>query len=176
MSPSDLERRKAAELRASGRKLVGYVATFESETRIGSFRETIARGAFTASLASGADILALADHDPAAVLGRTRSGTLRLREDARGLAFELELPDTQKGRDLLTLAERGDIGGMSFGFRVHDGGDTWNGDLRELRNVELREISVVQSWPAYGETEVSVRSRQPESQLALLHYWLETVR
>lgn len=176
MSRSDIERRQAAELRASGRKLVGYVAKFGSETRVGSFRETIARGAFTASLASGADILALADHDPAAVLGRTRSGTLTLREDADGLAFELTLPDTQKGRDLAALAERGDLGGMSFGFRVHDGGDTWNGDLRELRNVELREISVVQSWPAYGETEVSVRSRQPESQLALLHYWLETVR
>lgn len=176
MSRSDIERRQAAELRASGRKLVGYVAKFDSETRIGSFREKIARGAFTASLASGADILALADHDPAAVLGRTRSGTLALREDADGLAFELTLPDTQKGRDLAALGERGDLGGMSFGFRVHDGGDTWNGDLRELRNVELREISVVQSWPAYSETEVSVRSRQPESQLALLHYWLETVR
>ena len=50
MSRSDIERRQAAELRASGRKLVGYVAKFGSETRVGSFREKIARGAFTASL------------------------------------------------------------------------------------------------------------------------------
>ena len=169
------ERRAALlEVRASGRRLSGYAATFGAEARIGRVRETIAPGAFAGAL--GGDVLALLDHDPGKVLGRTRSGTLRLFEDAKGLAFDLELPDTQAGADVLALATRGDLGGMSFGFRVHDGGDTWNGDLRELRNVELREISVVQSWPAYGETEVSVRSRQPESQLALLHYWLETVR
>lgn len=174
--PSNLERRQAAELRASGRRLVGYVARFDTEARIGSFRETIKPGAFRASLAAGADILALADHDPARVLGRTKSGTLALREDADGLAFELQVPDTQTGRDLLALAERGDLGGMSFGFHVPDGGDHWTGDLRELRTVELREVSVVQSWPAYAETSVQVRSRQPDAQLALLHYYLDTCR
>lgn len=172
----ELERRAAAELRASGRRLIGYVARWDSPARIGSFVETVKRGAFAGSLASGADILALADHDPKAVLGRTKSGSLVLREDAEGLAFELSLPDTQHGRDLLALAERGDLGGMSFGFRVPDGGDHWNGDQRELRNVDLAEVSVVQSWPAYGETTVAVRSRHDTNHLALLHYWLETCR
>ena len=51
-------------------------------------------------------------HDPSRLLARTKSGTLRLEEDSKGLRFELDLPDTTEGRDLLALAERGDIGGM----------------------------------------------------------------
>lgn len=173
---NDIERRAALDVKASGRKLTGYVARFDNEARIGSFSEVIRRGAFRASLDSGADILALADHDPKAVLGRTRTGTLELREDAEGLAFTLSLPDTQTGRDLVALAERGDLGGCSFGFTVNPDGERWDGNLRELRNVQLHEISIVQSWPAYANTEVNLRSRQPANQLALLHYWLETVR
>ncbi len=61
------------------------------QTNVGSFRERIAPGAFAASLDSGRDILALVDHDPKSLLGRTRSGTLTLREDDDGLAFDLAL-------------------------------------------------------------------------------------
>lgn len=148
------------ELRAKGRRLEGYAATFNTETRIGdAFIETIAPGAFSASLASAADILGLVDHDPSRVLGRTRSKTLRLAEDTRGLSFELDLPDTQAGRDVLALAERGDLGGMSFGFRAVDA--PRQGDRRELRKVDLFEISVVSAWPAYPETVVQARAKEP---------------
>lgn len=156
----DLERRSTAGVTASGRKLSGYIARFDSEARIGTFTETIKPGAFRASITSGRDILALADHDTSRVLGRTKSGTLELREDEAGLAFTLQLPDTQAGRDLAALAERGDLGGCSFGFTVPSGGDAWNGDHRELRSVELHEVSIVQSWPAYPDTTVALRSRQ----------------
>lgn len=167
-----LERRGApGEIRAAGRRLVGYAARFGVQANIGSFRERIAPGAFAASLASGRDILALVDHDPRALLGRTRSGTLKLQEDADGLSFAVELADTRLAADLLALAERGDLGGMSFGFRVTD--EHWTGDLRELRAVELHEISVVQSWPAYEQTTVAVRNRQHEADLRQL--WLTTV-
>ena len=151
-----LERRFATELRATGRKVEGYAATFDNEANLGSFRERIEPGAFRGSLSG--DILALLDHDAGKVLGRTRSGTLRLSEDARGLSFSLDLPETQAGRDVLALAERGDLGGMSFGFTVPDGGENWNGDTRTLRSVNLMEISVVSAWPAYEGTEVALRS------------------
>lgn len=170
------ETRATAGVTAHGRKLTGYIAKFDSPTRIGDFTEVIRRGAFTASLASGADILALADHDTSRVLGRTRSGTLALAEDDVGLSFALDLPDTQAGRDLAALAQRGDLGGCSFAFTVPGGGDHWSGNTRELRNVTLDEVSIVQSRPAYGATEVHLRSLQPQSQLALMRYWLETVR
>lgn len=157
-----IEKRAATDIKAEGRKLVGYAAVFGAETRIADFREVIASGAFSASLASGKDILALQDHDAGKVLARTKSGTLRLAEDSRGLRFEIDMPDTQLGRDLLTMAERGDVGGMSFGFQVREGGEAWDGDRRELRSLELFEISVVQSFPAYPQTEVSARAKDAD--------------
>lgn len=154
----EIERRAFTEVRAAGRTLQGYVATFGAEARIGRIVETIAAGAFRQSL--GGDVVALLDHDAARVLGRTRSGTLKLSEDSKGLAFELDLPDTSTGRDVVALAERGDLGGMSFGFLVPAGGDVWNGERRTLRTVSLKEISVVQAWPAYPDTEIALRAMQ----------------
>ncbi|MGE6739671.1 HK97 family phage prohead protease [Allorhizobium pseudoryzae] len=155
---TSLERRGwTAEIRSKGRRLEGYAATFGTSADIGGrFTETIAPGAFSGSIRSRADVLALVDHDPGRVLARTRSGTLRLSEDSRGLAFDLDIPDTQAGRDVLALAERGDLGGMSFGFTALD--EKRDGDRRELRAVELHEISVVLAWPAYDGTVIQARS------------------
>ena len=160
--PNGLEQRAGIELRAvdGGRRLEGYAAKFGIEARIGSFRETILPGAFKASLAAGADVLALMDHDPTRLLARRSSGTLVLQEDGTGLAFTIALPDTQLGRDVRTLAERRDLGGMSFGFRPIK--ETWpTADLRQLHAVELVEVSVVAAFPAYSNTEVHARARHP---------------
>ncbi|MDQ0318773.1 HK97 family phage prohead protease [Pararhizobium capsulatum DSM 1112] len=147
----------AIEVRAKGRRLEGYAAIFSKPADIGGrFTETIAPGAFSATLRTRADVLALVDHDPGRVLARTRSGTLRLSEDSRGLAFDLDVPDTTSGRDVLALAERGDVGGMSFGFTALD--EKRDGDRRELRAVELHEISAVMAWPAYDATIIQARS------------------
>lgn len=148
-----------AEVRAKDRKLSGYAAVFGVEARISTdLTERIASGAFTGTLRSGRDILALADHDPKQVLARTKSGTLRLSEDSHGLAFELDVPNTRIGRDLLELSERGDLGGMSFGFTVAKGGERMVEGVREVRDVILHEISVVSSFPAYAQTSVSARA------------------
>jgi len=171
-SPGTFERRYAGELRASGRRLTGYAATYGTEAKVGGFTEVIAPGAFAESLRSGADILALADHNPRAVLARTKSGSLRLGEDHRGLTFEMDIPDTSFGRDVLALAERGDLGGMSFGFTVRTGGERWSGSRRELRSVDLKEISVVSAWPAYDNTEVHARARPPAG-IVMLRRFLE---
>jgi uncharacterized protein len=167
LKATSLERRGiGAEIRAKGRRLEGYAATFGTEARIGErFIEVIKSGAFTASLSGKQDILALVDHDPSRVIARTKSGTLRLSQDTRGLAFDLDVPDTSAGRDVLALAERGDLGGMSFGFIVIDQNRV--GDRRELRSVDLREISVVSAWPAYEGTLVQARSQADiETELA----------
>lgn len=168
-------RHVAAEVRARGRRLEGYAATFGTEARIGDrFFETIRAGAFAASLRSGKDTLALIDHDPGRVLARTRSGTLRLSEDTRGLAFDIDLPDTSAGRDVLALAERGDLGGMSFGFAATD--ENWTGDKRELRGIDLFEVSVVLAWPAYEGTTINARSRlAPAVRRDLARRYLETL-
>ena len=161
--------RRFATATVQGRKLTGLAAPFNTETRINDFREVIRPGAFRTTLESGKDILCCADHDMTRVLGRTKSGTLHLEERSDGLHFTLEVPDTQLGRDLLHLAQRNDVGGVSIGF--HAIADTWEGDLRELRQVELVEISIVSAHAAYPTT-VEARSLRP---FDVNRAWLETV-
>jgi uncharacterized protein len=144
-----------------GRQIGGYAAVFNSLTDMsgygGYFREQISPGAF--SKAVSGDVRALFDHDPAHVLGRTKAGTLRLTEDDHGLAVEIDLPDTQTARDLTASMERGDIDGMSFGFRVtkQSWDETQDPPIRTIQEVELLEVSVV-TFPAYTDTEVALRS------------------
>ena len=175
-STHDIERRGAVGITASGRTLTGYAAVFGAETRIGTFSERIAPGAFAKTLGDGHDVLCLLDHRADVLLGRTSSGSLKLTEDAKGLRFDLTLPDTTAGRDLVALAQRGDLGGMSFGFIATD--EAWSGDTRELRAVDLREISVVQSWPAYQQTEISLRCKPAEKSFwesDPRRLWMETL-
>lgn len=150
------------EFRAEGTKLmaVGYAAKFNSySSNLGGFVEQIAPGTFTKTIQE-ADIRALFNHDPNMILGRNKSGTLRLEEDGTGLAYEIDLPDTTLGRDLATLLERGDVSGSSFGFRTLDEewGETPTGfPLRTLKAVALRDISPV-VYPAYVDSESALRS------------------
>ena len=156
-----LEVRSNGGLSSNGKTLHGYAAIFNSEADLGGFVEVIRNGAFRTSLEGGSNIRALLDHKGDALLGTTRGGTLRLMEDAKGLAFSLSLPDTTHGRDLAVLVDRGDVQGCSFGFRVNPGGDRWEqrgGQLvRELLSVELHEITLT-SDPAYTDTTVAMRS------------------
>lgn len=163
-----MERRALAapiEVRAAdtgGRTIAGYAAIFNSVAEIGSyFREQIAPGAFTKAIKG--DVRALFDHDSSQVLGRSAAGTLRLSEDDKGLAVEIDLPDTQIARDLTASMERGDIDGMSFGFMVtrQEWDETQDPPLRTIKEVELREVSVV-TFPAYEDTEIALRSLQDD--------------
>lgn len=161
---TDIEKRgglHGVEARADDEKrtLVGYAAVFNSDTTIGDyFIERIAPGAFADTIRGG-DIRALIGHDPGRVVGRTKSGTLRLVEDSKGLRAEIDVPDTSDGRDLWTLVERGDISGMSFGFRVTKQEWDESGDMpiRTIRGIELFEVSAV-AFPAYDDTTIGVRS------------------
>jgi hypothetical protein len=152
-----IERRAAElEIRAKGRKLEGYAAIFGSRAKIADFDEEIRSGAFAESLQARGDILALVDHMPTQLLARTRNGSLKLSEDTRGLAFEIDLPQTTLANDILALAEARSLGGASLGFIAKR--DEWKGSLRTLHTVDLREISIVSAWPAYPETSVTARS------------------
>lgn len=146
-------------------RITGYAAVFNRQSvMLYGYRETILPGAFADSLMG--DIRALWQHDTAQVLGRTKAGSLRLWEDDNGLAFELTPPDTQTGRDAVTLIERGDVDQMSFGFNVPTGGDGWAEDddgtpLRLLRKANLVEISPV-TFPAYPDTAVAIMRSAPD--------------
>lgn len=172
----NFERRAlAAEMRAKGRRLEGYAATYGVEAKLPGFTEVLEPRCFASTLSERRDILALVDHDKTRVLARTRSGTLRLSEDSKGLAFDLDVPQTGAGNDVLALAERGDLGGCSFAFTVRENGERWNGDKRELRSVNLLEISIVSAWPAYEGTIVHARKRFDAPRLAVARRFMETL-
>ena len=146
----------------SGQKIGGYGAVFNSETVIGGeFRERIAPGAFAKSI--GGDVRSYFNHNSALILGRTKSGTLRLKEDERGLHYEVDLPDTQAGRDLRVSMARGDVDGSSFAFRVKK--DVWEmGEdmpLRTIQEIELFEVGPVTD-PAYEDATAALRSLDDE--------------
>ena len=144
-------------------KLRGYAIVYNSvsEPLYGDlFRERINRGALTKSLLEN-DQVCLWGHDTRYVLGRKSSGTLILREDDKGLYFEVSLPNTTWARDLKESVDRGDIKQMSFGFKVVR--DNWIDNketlkeygmpVREVEEITLHEISLV-TFPAYTETNV----------------------
>lgn len=167
-----------------GFTLVGYAAKFDSLSEdLGGFRESIAPGAFTRSLESGADVRCLFEHDTSKVLGRRSAGTLRLVEDTVGLRIECDLPrGVSYAEDLAILLKRGDISQMSFGFTVDEGGDEWlppgKDRLRRrvLRSVKVLETSVV-TFPAYTETEAAIRSlAREDANRALLAFNLYKLR
>jgi hypothetical protein len=176
----DRERRgvqEALELRAADGEaatIAGYAAVFNQETVIGGglwgFRERIDAGAFTEALKTD-DVRALFNHDPNLLLGRTESGTLRLKTDAKGLRYEVDLPDTALARDVRTLIQRGDVSGSSFGFTVEE--DDWDESqvkkgklpLRTILKASLWDVSPV-TYPAYTQTTVSARSREKAEAVA----------
>lgn len=162
-----IERRylPAAELRLADQSsgpphIVGYAAVFNSRSLdLGGFTEFIRPGAFARTLMEQPDIRALFDHQSNAILGRTKSGTMTIGEDQRGLFVDITPPDTETGRSVCESIKRGDIDGMSFGFQTRS--DAWSTDdgmpLRELTDVDLSEVSVV-TFPAYPDTAVATRS------------------
>ncbi|CAN5750596.1 hypothetical protein BH10ACI4_BH10ACI4_16950 [soil metagenome] len=164
-SKKELRYLPAKELRVltgpEGRTLSGYALTYNSPSKdLGGFTEIIAPGAVTETLANNPDVLCLRDHDPTILLGRTKSGTLTLADDAVGLRFACKLPDTQQASDLATSVARGDLDGVSFGFRCQE--DKWTSDgagnlIRTLLKIDLFEVSPT-SFAAYPAASVSVRS------------------
>ncbi len=147
---------RGADVASEGMTLRGYAAVYgQPTTRQKQFAgsETIGRGAFDGLLES--DVLALRDHDPKQILGRTASGTLSLSSDDHGLGFRLDLPDTQLGRDTAELVRRGDLRGMSFGAVVGSV-ERAKGGVIHRSFKRLVDVSIV-SVPAYEGTEVALR-------------------
>ncbi|MGG7567895.1 HK97 family phage prohead protease [Rhodovulum sp. DZ06] len=150
------------EIRAEGGTVAvtGYAAVFGEVADIaGYFDERIAPGAFAAALTRGDDVTFLINHD-GLPLARTRSGTLRLSEDDRGLRMETELdPDDPDVQAILPKMKRGDLDKMSFAFVAtrQSWDETGEKPLRTVEEVRLYDVSIV-TEPAYGGTEIGLRA------------------
>lgn len=153
-----------SEMRMEGdeesRKVVGYAAVYNSDSEeMWGFKERIAPGAFEAAL--GDDVRALFNHDANMLLARTKSGTLKLSSDERGLKYEFEAPKTTAGNDLLEMLKRGDVSQSSFAFTVDE--ERWDEKtgqkpIRTIMKVKrLYDVSPV-TYPAYPDTTAAKRS------------------
>ena len=148
-----------SEAEGESRVAAGYAVIYRSKTDIGGmWTEEIAEGAFAETL-ENEDQRALIDHDTGRLIGRRSSGTLRLKDEAKGVNVEIDLPDTTDGRDLAILLERGDMDGMSFAMRVQE--ETWDFEQepphRTITKARMFEVSAV-TFPAYDDTELGLRS------------------
>ena len=148
----------------SGKAVVYNSVSRQIKDNTGTYKEVILPGTFTEDLKRSAksgefDVRALLMHDPNKLLGRTSSGTLRLRDTQDGLEVEIDVPDTTYANDMLALAQRGDLRNFSFGFKpVKERKVSKNGTLlREVSSAILREVSVVDE-PAYEAATLSLRS------------------
>lgn len=140
----------------------GYFSVFNSEYPLWEGASEIVKpGAFTNSVSG--DVRALINHDSSLVLGRTKTGTLTLRQDERGLWGSIRINrDDVDAMNLYARVQRGDVDQCSFGFDIKretfvdlgDGKCRW-----EIEEVDpLYEVSVC-TFPAYTETSVSARKQ-----------------
>lgn len=157
-------RGKHVQLRADvveadgGLTVEGYAAVFDQVADIGGmFMERIAPGAFSESI-SRDDVVFLINHE-GLPLGRTRSGTLELSEDDKGLKMRSVLdeldPDVAR---IVGKMRRGDLDKMSFAFSadVQEWDESGDVPVRTIRSATLHDVSIV-TTPAYDGTEIGLR-------------------
>jgi HK97 family phage prohead protease len=130
-------------------------------------RERIMPGAFRDALASDdLDCKALFNHDANQILGRTKNGTLTLRDRADGLYMRVQLDkNNSRHRDIYASVKRQDVSEMSFAFTPDDEDyedGEYNGvrcKVRNIRKANIFDVSVVTA-PFYGKgaTQVVARS------------------
>lgn len=140
---------------------VGYGAVFNSLSEdLGGFREIIAPGAFDSVMND--DVRGLINHDPNLILGRTKSGTMRISVDDVGLRYEISLPNTSYANDIRESLSRGDITQSSFAFDMVSGADSWvvGADGVPISTIlkvgRLYDVSVV-TYPAYPEAKAGIQ-------------------
>lgn len=155
---------RMADIRLNGegeaQRISGHAAVFNVQTTLyPGLKEQIRAGAFTDSIGKD-DIRGLFNHDPNIVLGRNKNGSLNLQEDATGLHYEIQPPDTQQARDVVAMIKSGLVSQSSFAFRTI--ADEWDETddgtlLRTLTKVKLFDVSPV-TYGQYTQTDVGMRT------------------
>ena len=161
---SELRQLDSFEVRlASGDEGVieGYAALFN--VPVPDFNEVVMPGAFTLSLAEhtrdGSRPAMFWAHNQAEPIGVWDD----VREDAKGLAVRGRIVrETARGAEALALLKAGAATGLSLGFRTR-GATRGKDGSRELRNLNLVEISIVAAPAANGARITSVRRADPRA-------------
>lgn len=150
---------------AAEKIISGYFIVFNSETELyeGCFEEIAPESFDNVDLS---DVRAIIDHETSKVLGRTKSGTLTLSVDVKGVYGEIKVNENDtEAMNLYSRVQRGDVDQCSFGFSILDEAMETRDDGSykfTIKAIELFEVSVV-TFPAYADTAVEARSKQIEN-------------
>ena len=158
------------ELRSEngGRHISGKAISFDTQSNDIGFIEILHRGCISQELIDSSNIVFLYNHDYNQVIARANKGKGTLNIDLRddGVYFDLEVPNTTMGNDLLENIRLGNITQCSFGFRYanEEGaykdekiGDVWYRNVYKIG--ELYDLSAV-TYPAYDDTYVNARMQE----------------
>lgn len=156
------EIRSAPIAAAEDMTLEGTCIVFEVptviHTEIGDFNEIVHRHALDGCDLS--DSRLLYNHDTSKIPLARSGKTMQLTVSDRGLHMRASLAgDSPTARDVYSAVKRGDLSGMSFGFKVEDGGSRFDAstNTRHIdRITRVYEISVT-PWPAYPTASVEAR-------------------
>lgn len=151
--------------------ILWHPAVFNRKADIyGMWREEFAPGSFSKTIGE-ADVRALINHDANLVLARTKSGTLRLSEDRKGLLADADMAPTSYAQDLAVVIDRGDVNQGSIAFRSIK--ETWDESgkmpVRTIQEAQLFDVSIV-TYPAYESTDAALRSVQFDSMVRALGF------
>lgn len=110
-------------------------APYEMQDFLGPYTEVVRAGAFTKTLGEKADVAFLINHE-GMTLARTKSGTMTLAEDDKGLLTKCSLdPANPAVAALRSAIDRRDVDEMSFAFRTER--QMWSPDYDQRDLIEL---------------------------------------
>lgn len=149
------------------RTVRGYAVIFDSWSRdLGGFQELIRSGSINQDLLNHSNVIMNTNHNNEQMLARwiEGNGTLKLSLDDKGLAFEFESPQTERGNELLWNIRNGNLYECSFCFSLPNNKtcERWYRDeagnlKREINEIGgLYDCSIVNT-AAYPATSVANR-------------------
>ena len=154
------------EIRSDNTAVIeGYVNAVERMSRIlhdydgKQFREVVKTGTFAKAIAANPHVKLYFNHERA--IGGMDDGTLELKEDNIGLYARALVNDPEIVRE----GRAGNLSGWSFGFWINPSGEEWrddeqNGRIRELTDISLDEVSILDVTPAYYATSINTRDEK----------------
>lgn len=130
----------------------GYASKFNG---VDSYGDTILPGAYAQTLSNRQRPIQMRWNHFGPVIGKWTKAV----EDDHGLYVEGELtPGHSVAEDVYASMKHGAVNGLSIGFRIPSGGSAKDGKLRQLKRIDLVEISIVETPADLGARIGDVKS------------------
>jgi len=158
------EQSQARVVSEESRTIRGYGVVFNKPSVQLRIAGKICREIIRPEAVTGVDLsrcLSMHNHDANRLLGNAEAGTMRTGVDEIGVWYEVDLPNSPTGEDVLESVKRGDTKGSSFQFDLAANGSTMQsrdgGLIHEVTQFgNVYEMGPV-TTPAYPDTTASKR-------------------